>query len=97
MSSVDSTEWSDFSRSCLRPARATAPQTAFAVRNRITPYLRSAILPALGYGPLGPRLRRNGLADTDLIAPCLRSQPFFPLSPLRGGPLGPRLRKRPRR
>ena len=77
MSSVDLTEWSDFSlswlrparataprtafavrnriflrglyfsRSWLRPARATAPQTAFAVRNRITPYLRSAIFPAL--------------------------------------------------
>ncbi len=47
---------------------------AFAVRKRI--FLRSAIFLALGYGPLGPRLRRNGLADTDLIAPFLRSAIF---------------------
>ena len=36
----------------------------------------SPSFPAVGYGPLGPRLRRNGFANTDRIAPPLRSAIF---------------------
>jgi len=38
----------------------------------VEPFFLLLPLPLRG-GPLGPRLRRNGLADTDLIAPFLRS------------------------
>ena len=39
--------------------------------DRIAPNLRSAIFPALGYGPLGPRLRKMTL-PTNRLAPYLR-------------------------
>ncbi len=49
-----------------------------------------ASFPALGYGPLGPRLRRNSYATEIKSRPRLRSL-WFPA--LGYGPLGPRLRR----
>ena len=82
-----------FSRSWLRPTRATAPQIAVADPDPIAPYLQSAISPALAASQRAARATdpRNGLAPRDPIAPFLLNA-ILPLLPLCGGPLGPRLR-----
>ena len=75
---------SGFPLSPLRPARATAPQEWVRHRDQIAPHLRGLWFPALGYGPLGPRLR-TGLVDGDRIASYCEASGFPLLATARSG------------
>ncbi len=69
----DATMWSE--QLDGRAARATAPQMTFADTDRIVPYLRSAIFPALAASQRAARATapQMAFADTAGIVPYLRS------------------------